>query len=252
MTTTWPVTWASLAARGALATGTLTLSGIARCSLRLAQVSLVVDNDFEAAQKHLVYPILGGHPNFREISNAVAEGKTGMRPWNGQLLEFGSQLERLLCFILSGRFDELASDYAACFEQDIFSPGDDSWALPRLTKQLLLAATSRYDQMSFENWEKSRGNGKSNFFHGYERLLQALAGTEARRFEEELAVLAAGFIRRARSRRQDDTWGYGYRNMGCFDTLGTAICLLGRRKGLVFPSPVPRVFPLAFVVRADA
>ncbi len=243
----WPTRRAALKARGAFATGELTLSGIATGCLQLGQISAIVDGDIHAAMCHFSYPAKLKQPTFKEIAALVAKGVEGRFAWDGQLLSMGSQLERLLCFLLVGRFDAIASDYAACSNSILFQPLDQEFARPFLTWQILYCATGQYDKVSFASFEKKRGSfKKSEFGFGYELLVDAVASGNSEKFSRELEAREAAFVRRQRSRKSDRMWGYGYDGRDCFDVFGSALCRLARARGLNFQAPSERFYPRAF------
>jgi hypothetical protein len=221
------------------------MSGIARSCLGLAQISAVVDSDMPAAMHHLSYPVNLMQPTFKEIAGLVAEGVAGRRLWNGQLLSMGSELERVLCFILLGRFDDLASDYAACNDPTLFSPLDQDWVLPLLSRQILYCAIGQHDRVSFANYAKAKGLKKSDFFHGYELLVEAVAHADSAGFSRELELRHAAYSLRQRSRKSDPMWGYGHEGRDCFDVIGTALCRLAAMRGLSVESPSERIYPRA-------
>lgn len=110
----WPGLTSRLQEKGKVAHQTLSLRSIASNSLFLGQAEYVTRSDTAAAARYFAIP-LGpkAEPGFRATAKMLEEGVGGLRPWDGEKLTPGNQIERIVCYVLLGKLDELVNEYAS-------------------------------------------------------------------------------------------------------------------------------------------
>lgn len=219
--------------------------GNAARALVVAQYEYVIRHDVEAARRSLAY--VDQHPpGFADCVRYLREAMRGERPWDNTLLSL-SDIEVVICLMLLGDFERIASEYEAVLtNESLFQPNDVLFLRPVLCRHLILASQGRGREITTDHYEKPVKRAKDPVFRNYHLLLLALGRSDAESFNAELAKLYGAFGKRKSSRLMHAEWGFGEATQWCFDVLGTAVCRLAHRQGLRVINPNARLYPEDF------
>ena len=213
-------------------------------ALKLSQISCVMHGNWQQAREYLAIP-LGLECNFDVLAKLVHEGIQGIRLWDGERLSLVGRVEHLLCYLLLNRTAEIGVEYAAFRQKELFIEYDlHNWGAI-FSRHLILASQSCYAEIRIEDYAKSKMK-KNDFLHEAHTALIALAQGDEAKFAQEMAACCEAFKKRKKSRLLGTNWGYGVASHFCFDIVGTALYRLAVQRGLQFPMPEQRYYPVEF------
>lgn len=235
-----------LIAKGQIAACLMNHSAIAVTSLLLGQISWVMHGNLQQAREYFATPLsVELEPNFGALAKMVDEGMRGLRPWDGQKMSLLQQLEHLLCYLLLNRTAEIAQEYASFKQEDLYhAPDLQSWGVI-FALHLIKASQGHYEEINLDDYTKTKIK-KSAFLYEAHTALIALAQGDEAKFAQEMAACCEAFKKRKKSRLLASTWGYGIASHFCFDVVGTALYRLAVQRGLNFPQPEQRYYPVEF------
>ena len=224
----------------------LNLSTITNASIDLAQIAWIVRENLQQAREYFSIPLSPDlEPNFGAVAKLVDEGLRGLRAWDGEKMSLMGQAEHLICYLLLNRTAEIAEEYAVFRQKELFIEYDlHSWRAI-FARHLILASQGCYEEIKIEDYAKSKMK-KNDFLHEAHTALIALAQGDETKFAQEMAACCEAFKKRKKSRIIDMTWGYGVASHFCFDIVGTALYRLAVQRGLQFPMPEQRYYPVEF------
>ena len=223
-------------------------SMIAVSALNLTQIAWVIHGNLQQARQYLAVPLSSDlEPNFGALAKLLDEGIRGLRRWDGEKMSLLQQPEHLLCYLLLNRTTEIAMEYAAFRQAELFHKHDIySWRAI-FARHLILASQGCYEELRIEDYAKLDPKmKKSDFLFVAHTALVALAQGDEAKFAQEMAACCEAFKKRKKSRLLASTWGYGIASHFCFDVVGTALYRLAVQRGLNFPQPEQRYYPVEF------
>lgn len=236
-----------LGSRGAYATATLNLSTIAVSALELGQFKYVVDRDVAAARSCFEVP-LGemASPGFGQLAQLVDEGRGKGRAWDGRLMELAGELERVICYLLLRRYQQLNAEYDVVHRPELFNAVDFKGWRATFTRHLVHAASGEYNLISSAEYDRCRDLKPGEFVFGYHRAICALGAGDEDAFAREMTWCSEAFAKRGSSRQVGVVWGYREASAWTFDVIGTVLLGLAERKGMRVTAPSVDLYPEPF------
>lgn len=243
---THPELMQDLVAQGKFYTCQSSHSLITVASLELAQIAYVVGKDLDGARAHLAVPLSRDlAPSFNALALLVQEGIDEQREWDGIKMSLGPQSERLFCYLLLKRTQEVGREYALVDHRPLFLDSEEYNSRAVFNRHLIYAIEERYGEISQNDYAKAPVK-KSTFFYGAHLALDAIARGDEAAFAAQIADCTIRFKKRKRSIHIAMTWGFGIASNFCFDVVGTALYRLAVQRGLRFPAPDARWYPESF------